>query len=112
MPTITDPGHAGQPTDPPDPPEPRRKCSALKLSPDEVAHLRVAVRRVARAVGGCQRLAILMEVPASTVYYAARPNGRASAAFAVRLAAVAKVPVEVLLTGKLAVQPPVIGVAA
>lgn len=94
-----------------DPPEPRTR-SSLHLTDEEVKRLRIAVRKVAAAVGGFKRLATMMEVPPSTVYYAARPNGRTSAAFAVRLAAVAKVPVEVLLTGKLAVQPPVIGVAA
>jgi hypothetical protein len=78
----------------------------------EVKAVRIAVRKVAQAKGGYKRLAAMMEVPPSTVYYAARPNGRTSAAFAIRFAAVAKVPVEVLLGGKLAVQPPVIGVAA
>ena len=120
MPRFTDPPSGGQPTDPliainpPDDgaPEPRTRASALRLTAEEAAHLRVAVRKVARAMGGFKRLSVMMEIPPSTVYHAARPNGRASAAFAVRLAAVAKIPVEVLLTGKLAVQPAVIGVAA
>lgn len=109
MATFTDPGPAGQATEPP---EPRTRCSALRLTDEEVKAVRVAVRKVAHAKGGYKRLAILMEVPPSTVYYAARPNGRTSAGFVLRLAAVAKVPVETILTGRLAVQPPVIGVAA
>lgn len=48
----------------------------------------------------------------SIVYHAANPKRRPSLAFAVRLAAVAGVPVEALLSGKLAVAPAVIGVAA
>ena len=63
-------------------------------------------------MGGFIALSVRMGIPRSTVYYAARPNGRASLAFAVRLAEVAKVPVDALLSGKLAVQPAVIGVAA
>ena len=106
---IDRPGTQGQETDPP---EPRTRSSALRLTAEEVKRVRIAVRKVAAAVGGFKRLATLMEVPSSTVYYAARPNGRTSAAFAIRLAAVAKIPVEVILTGRLAVQPPVIGVAA
>jgi hypothetical protein len=109
MPRVTDRAHGAQETDPP---EPRTRCSALRLSAEEVKRVRVAVRKVAAAVGGFKRLATMMEVPPSTVYYAARPNVRTSAAFAIRLAAVAQVPVEVILTGKMAVQPPVIGVAA
>jgi hypothetical protein len=106
---VDRPAEQGQATDPP---EPRTRSSALRLTAEEVKRVRIAVRKVAAAMGGFKRLATMMEVPPSTVYYAARPNGRTSAAFAIRLAAVAKVPVEVLLTGKLAVQPPLIGVAA
>jgi hypothetical protein len=109
MSTFTHPGAAGQETDPP---EPRTRASALRLTEAEAAAVRIAVRKVARAVGGFPRLSILLGVPPSTVYYAARPNGRCSGAFAIRLAAVAKVPVEVLLGGKLAVSVPVIGRAA
>ena len=46
------------------------------------------------------------------MYHAANPKRRPSLAFAVRLASVAGVPVEVILTGKLVVAPVVIGVAA
>ena len=95
-----------------DPPEPRTRFSALRLTAEEVKRVRIAVRKVAAAVGGFKRLMAMMEVPPSTVYYTARPNGRTSAAFAIRLAAVAKIPVEMLLAGRLAVQPAVIGVAA
>jgi hypothetical protein len=109
MPRLAHGPAEGQETDLP---EPRTRCSALKLSPEETTRLRIATRKVAKAVGGFRRLACLMEVPPSTVYHAARVKGRASGAFAIRLAAVAKVPVEMILTGKLAVQPPVIGVAA
>ena len=115
MPKMPDPGHAGQATDPlalPDPPEKRTRATALRLTEAELTHVRVAVRKVARTVGGYVRLSVLLGIPSSTVYYAARPHGRCSPGFAIRLAAVAKVPVEVLLGGKLAVAPAVIGVAA
>ena len=116
MNTVADRAPSAQVTDPSivpdDAPVRRTRATALRLTVEEVKRVRVAVRKVAGAVGGYKRLAILLEMPPSTVYYAARVNGRCSPGFAIRLAAVAKVPVEVLLGGKLAVQPPVIGVAA
>jgi hypothetical protein len=110
MSTIAHPGPAGQPTDPP---EPRTRSSALRLSPAETRAVKVAIRKVAAArPGGYIGLAVAIGIPTSTLYAAARPGGRPSPGLAIRLAAVAGVPVEVLLGGKLAVQPPIIGRAA
>jgi hypothetical protein len=109
MPTITDPGHAGQATDPP---EPRRKADAFKLSREEAQRVRTATRKIAAARGGFVALSVAMGVSTSAVYHAANPKRRPSLAFAVRLAAVAAVPVEVILSGKLVVAPVVLGVAA
>jgi hypothetical protein len=88
------------------------KSDALKLSSEEAHALRIAVRKVAKAVGGLPRLAMMLGIVPSTLYHAARPGSRPSGTFAIRLAAVAKVPVEVLLGGKVVVAPAIIGVAA
>ena len=109
MPKFTDPGLAGQETDLP---EPRIRCTTLRLTDAEVRAVRVAIRKIAAAKGGYVALAVRIGIPTSTLYHAARRTGRPSPGLAIRLAAVAGVPVEVLLGGKLAVQPPVIGVAA
>jgi hypothetical protein len=91
----------------------RRRSDALKLTADEAKAIRIAVRKVARAVGGYNRLAAMLEIPPGTLRRCANPKGeRPTGTFAIRLAAVAKVPVEVLLGGKLAVAPVVIGRAA
>ena len=74
--------------------------------------IRVAICKVARAMGGFVPLAFAMGIPTATLHYAANPKGRPSGMLVMRFAAVAKVPVEVILTGKLAVQPAVIGRAA
>lgn len=109
MPRLTDPASGGQETDPP---EPRTRAAALKLTAEEAQRVRTAIRKVARAVGGFVPLAVKLGIPTCTLYHAANPKRRPSLALAVRLAAVAKVPVESLLSGKLAVAPAVIGVAA
>jgi hypothetical protein len=109
--TFTDRPSEGQGTDHPEPRQPR--AEALRLTAEEAQRVRVAIRKVAAAVGGFPKLAVMLGVPRTTLYHSANPKkGRPSAALAIRLAAVAKVPVEVLLTGKLAVAPAVIGVAA
>jgi hypothetical protein len=109
MPRVHDPGHAGQETDPP---EPRTRSSALRLSPEETRAVKVALRKIAKAKGGYIALAVAIGIPSSTLYHAARPGSRPSPGLAIRLAAVAGVPVEVLLGGKVVVAPIVIGVAA
>src|SRR5262249_12352720 len=109
MPTMPDPGHAGQVSDPP---EPRTRSAALRLSAEEARHVRTAILRIARAKGGFIPLALAIGIPTNTLYHAARPRSRPSPGLAIRLAAVAKVPVEVLLGGKVVVAPVVIGVAA
>ncbi len=113
MSTIADPGHAGQPTDPPERPERPTRYSVLRLTADEARAVRIAIRKVASAhPGSYVGLAVEIGIPTSTLYAAARPTGRPSPGLAIRLAAIAKVPVEVLLGGKLAVQPAIIGRAA
>jgi len=109
MPRVTHPAPQGQETDPP---EPKPRSAAFKLTPEEAQRVRTAVRKVANARGGFIALAVAMGVSTSIVYHAANPKRRPSLAFAVRLAEVAKVPVEVILSGKLAVAPAVIGRAA
>jgi len=109
---VDRPETPGQGPVPFDAPEPRTKSDAFKLTREEAQRVRTATRKIAAARGGFLALAVAIGVSMSAVYHAANPKRRPSLAFAVRLAAVAGVPVEVILTGKLAVQPPVIGVAA
>ncbi|MRG92543.1 hypothetical protein [Polyangium spumosum] len=116
------PGSYGQENDPPCPPDPpaasekpqkQRRSDALKLSPEEVKAVRVAVRKLRRAFGSFNALAARLNMPANTVRRMANPNGiPPTGTFAIRLAAAAGVAVEVLLGGKLVVTTPVIGRAA
>jgi len=93
--------------------ERRRRSDALKLSDEEAKAVRVAVRKLRRAFGSFNRLAAMLDIPANTLRRCANPKGaRPTGTFAIRLAAVAKVPVEVLLGGKLVVTPVIIGRAA
>jgi hypothetical protein len=107
MARLPDPGIAGQETDPS---EPRTRSTALRLTDAEVRAVRIAIRKIAAARGGYIALAVRLGIPQSTLYHAVRPNGRPSPGLAIRLAAVAGVPVEVLLGGKVVVTH-VIGVA-
>jgi len=93
-------------------PEPRTRSSALRLTPDEAHAVKVAIHKIAKARGGYIALAVKIGIPTSTLYHAARPGSRPSPGLAIRLAAVAGVPVEVLLGGKVVIAPVVIGVAA
>jgi len=113
------PGSYGQENDPPCPPDPqsppkkRRRADALMLSTDETKAVRVAIRKLRRALGGFNALAVATGISAHTLRRCANPNGaRPTGTLAIRVAAAAKVPVEVLLGGKLAVAPIVIGRAA
>ena len=110
---VHGPPAAGQELDPPDS-RSRPRADALKLSAAEAHAVRVALRRIAAARGGFVALSVAMGVPTNTLYHAANPKnrGRPTGTFAIRLAAVAGVPVEVLLGGKVVVSPVVIGVAA
>lgn len=98
--------------EPPEPRERRTRYTALRLTPEESHAVKVAIRKVARAKGGYVALAVAIGIPTSTLYHAARPGSRPSPGLAIRLAAIAGVPVEVLLGGKVVVAPIVIGVAA
>lgn len=109
MPRVAHPATGGQAVDPP---EARTRSSALRLTPEEARAVKVAIRKVAAARGGYIALAVRIGIPPSTLYHAARPGSRPSPGLAIRLAAVAGVPVEVLLGGKVVVAPIVIGVAA
>jgi hypothetical protein len=108
------PSEAGQENDPfISAPRKRRRSDALKLSADEAKAVRIAVRKLARAFGGFVRLGVMLDMPSATVRRIANPKGIApTGTFAIRLAAVAKVPVEVLLGGKVVVTLPIIGRAA
>lgn len=108
------PGEAGQENDPfISAPRKRRRSDALKLSADEAKAVRIAIRKLARTFGGYTRLGVMLEMPSATVRRMANPKGIApTGTFAIRLAAVAKVPVEVLIGGKMVVAPIVIGRAA
>jgi hypothetical protein len=116
------PNTDGQENDPPAPPvEPaplpekprRRRADALMLSPDETKAVRVAIRKLRRALGGFNALAVATGISAHTLRRCANPKGaRPTGTLAIRVAAAAKVPVEVLLGGKMVVAPVVIGRAA
>lgn len=108
------PGEAGQENVASAPATPkRRRSDALKLSPDEAKAVRVAVRKLRRAFGSFTSLAAMTGIPSNTLRRVANPKGIApTGTFAIRLAAVAKVPVEVLLGGKMVVTTPIIGRAA
>jgi hypothetical protein len=94
-------------------PAKRRRSDALKLSPEETKAVRVAVRKLKRAFGSFACLAVQTGIPSGTLRRIANPNGiPPTGTFAIRLAAVAKVPVEVLLGGKVVVTTPIIGRAA
>lgn len=101
MPRFTDPA-----------PEPKPRSDAFRLSREEAQRVRTATRKIAAARGGFVALSVALGVSTSAVYHAANPKRSPSLAFAVRLASVAGVPVELILTGKLAVTPAIIGVAA
>ena len=89
----------------PDPSDPRRqpRADALRLTPAEAHAVRVAIRRIASARGGFVALSVKLGIPTNTLYHAARPGSRPSGMLVIRLAAVAGVPVEVLLGGKVVV---------
>lgn len=114
---VAHPEARGQDVDsslPSDEPEGRRRrCDALKLSDEEARHVRTAIRKLIRAHGTVIRLAIMLEMPAGAVRRFVNPKGtRPTGTFAIRLAALAKVPVEVLLGGKMVVAPVLVGRAA
>jgi hypothetical protein len=98
---VHPPPRGGQTTDPPQ----RRKgarSASLFLTPDEARHTRAAARAAARAYGGADVLAAVLGVPIRKVREATRPNGRPmSGTFAIRLAKVAGLSVEAVITGKL-----------
>lgn len=91
----------------------RRRSDALKLNPDEAKAVRIALRKLRRAFGSFKALAVATGIPSGTLRRIANPNNAApTGTFAIRLAAAAKVPVEVLLGGKVVVTTPIIGRAA
>jgi hypothetical protein len=105
MSTMPDPGRAGQVTDPPIAPRPERS-PALSFTPEEVKHVRVALRKAAAALGGFAALSARLGVRRGTLYDGANPNKPPpSAILAIRLAAFLKVPVETMLAGRLEAAP-------
>ncbi|MEO7329842.1 MAG: helix-turn-helix domain-containing protein [Minicystis sp.] len=75
------------------------KPAALTLTREEQRHVRAALRNVARAYGGPDVLAIVLEVPRATVYGFCKARSTISGTFAIRLARAAGVSVEAVLTG-------------
>lgn len=97
----------------PDVPKSRRRSDALKLTPDEVRAVRVALRKLRKAFGSFHVLSAKTGIPANTLRRVVNPNRTPpSGTLAIRLAAAAGVPVEVLLGGKVVVTTPIIGRAA
>ena len=89
-------------TDKPTAPRPRGVSRALSLTDDEARHLRASIRNVARVrYGTLSALARALEVAPAILTRRRRP----SAALAVALWRLTGIPVEALLTGKLAVVP-------
>ena len=84
---LAHPAPRGQGTDPPK----RRKYArapALSFTPEEVRHVRAALRNAARAYGGADVLATVMGVRVEQLYQASAQR-RPSGIFAIRLAAAA-----------------------
>ncbi len=96
---LVHPPSGGNGTDPPRPKGAR--SAALSLSSEEVRRVRAALTNASLAYGGVDVLASVMGVPPASLYRVKcrRPSGT----LAIRLAAAARVPVEVMLSGKLAV---------
>ncbi len=77
-----------------------RPFPSLRLSDEEVRHVRAAVRNTARAYGGIAVLAEVMGVPVDTLYgVLSKAKHRASGTFAIRLARAAGLSLEAILTG-------------
>jgi hypothetical protein len=97
---IVDPAPGGQGTDPPAGRR-RTRTGALSLTEDEVRHLRAATRNIARSYGGLAGLARALGVHPGILTRKRRP----SPGLAVALARLTRIPVETLLSGKLAAVP-------
>lgn len=99
---LVHPAHEGQGTEPP---KKRRGLSpALSLSPDEIRHLRTAIKNTARKLGSWALLANTIGMPLLSLRHAVYASKhRPSGTLAIRVAKVAGVSVETVLTGKLAV---------
>ena len=99
---IVHPAPRGQGTDPPK----RRKGSrsaSLMLTVEERQHLRAALKNLRRRLGSWPAVAEAVGVDVGTLHHAAGARGtRGGLALAVRAAKVARVPVEAMLSGKLA----------
>lgn len=96
---LVHPAPGGQGTDPP-----KRRghpAPALSLTPDEVRHLRASIRNIARSFGSIAGLARSLGVEPAILTRKKRP----SPALAVALWRLTGIPVETLLSGKLAAVP-------
>ncbi len=97
---LVHPAPAGQGTDPPARGR-RRAAPALSLTPEEVRHLRASARNIARTFGSIAALARALGVAPGVL----TRKGRPGAGLAVALGRLTRIPVETLLSGKLAVAP-------
>lgn len=84
-----------------DPPTHRSgtKPAALTLTREEQRHTRAALRNAARAYGGVDVLAVVLELPRLTLYGFCKEKRTIPGTFAIRLARAAGVSVEAVLTG-------------
>ncbi len=104
---LVHPAPAGNATDPPKGRR-RRNAPALSLTAEEARHLRTSTRNIARTYGSLAALARALGVTPVTL----TRKGSPGAALAVALARLTRIPVETLISGKLAVVPAMPGGAS
>jgi hypothetical protein len=97
---LVHPAREGQGTDPP---KRRRgtRPAAFRLTAEESRHARAALKNAARTFGGYPALATAIGVPVATLHRANGKHRPFSGTLAIRLAKVAKVSVEAMLSGTL-----------
>lgn len=99
---LVHPAPSGQGIDPPKR-RPGSRSAALILTPEEVQHVRTAIRNLARAYGTWGCLALVMGIPEHSLQQAVnRRNGRPSAAMVLLAARAGGTTVEQILSGKIA----------
>lgn len=99
---LVHPAPRGQGTDPSIRRRKGTKPIALTLTREEQRHVRAALRNTARAYGGNDVLALVLDVPRLTLHGFLKSNRTISGTFAIRLAKAAGVSVEALLSGTVA----------
>lgn len=90
-----------------DPPKQRpkwKRADVLRLTDDEIRHLRAGLHNLRFALGGWKVVAMVTGIPQKTIESASMSCGeRPSGTFALRVAKAAGLPVETLLSGELRV---------